>query len=314
MLKRLITFILMLILSGASFSESDFPSRPVTLLIGFEQGGTLFTQAVTLAEILSEKLGQPVTLETRAGHGGGTAAAMIASSKSEGYILLFTPSFPLTDYPARLQVSYKIDDFSYIAAISADQHAFVTSQWTPFDDWAGFLDYARQQTEIRYASQNLTDRLIIQEIAEKEGFKVRVIPVSGGAGMAPLILSGDVELAFSGGTHSRYTDSGEMRVLAATGVDRLKHYPEVPSLHELGYDLGMQSVRLIAAPQNTPQYQIDILSKKVKQVINDDRFIHVTENVIRQPLLTFKDNDLKLFLHSQEQQLLRLITKQNSQD
>jgi tripartite-type tricarboxylate transporter receptor subunit TctC len=313
-LKRLIIFTLILLVSNTSFSESDFPNRPVTLLIGFEQGGTLFTQAAILAEVLSEKLGQPVNLETRAGYGGGTAAAMLANSNSEGYILLFTPSFPLTDYPARLQVSYKIDDFIYIAALSADQHAFVTSQWTPFDDWAGFLDYARQQTEIRYASQNLTDRLIIQEIAEKEGFKVRVIPVSGGAGMAPLILSGDVELAFSGGTHSRYTDSGEMRVLAATGIDRLKHYPEIPSLLELGYDVGMQSVRLIAAPKNTPQYQIDILSKKIKQAINDDRFIHVTENIIRQPLLIFKDNDLKLFLHSQEQQLLRLISKQNLQD
>lgn len=307
MLKRLITFIVMVILSGTSFSEEDFPNRPITLLIGFEQGGTLFTQANTLADILSEKLGQPVNLETRAGYGGGTAAAMLANSNSEGYILLFTPSFPLTDYPARLQVSYKIDDFSYIAAISADQHAFVTSQWAPFDDWASFLNYARQQHEIRYASQNLTDRLIIQEIAEKEGFKVRIIPVSGGAGMAPLVLSGDVDLAFSGGTHSRYTDSGEMRVLAATGRDRLKHYPETPSLSELGYDVGMQSVRLIAAPKNTPAYQLDILTSAVKEVILSPDFIHITEEVIRQPISFLQVDELREFLLLQEQQLKELL-------
>lgn len=313
MLKHLLLLWLVL-LSANSFAENDFPNRPVTLFIGFEQGGTLYTQAMVLAEILSENLGQAVKLETRAGYGGGTAAAMLASSTSEGYILLFTPSFPLTDYPSRLKVSYKIDDFNLIAAVSADQHAFVTSQWTPFNDWQEFLDYARQQTEIRYASQNLTDRLIIQEIADLEGFNVRIIPVSGGAGMAPLILSGDVELAFSGGTHSRYTDSGEMRVLAATGIDRLKHYPHVPSLHDLGYEIGMQSVRLIAAPRNTPQYQLDILSKEIKQAIEDPRFLHVTQEVIRQPIIYLNDNELIEFMSNQEQQLQRLIIKQKNKN
>lgn len=313
-MKRVFLLILLIGLSHHCLSESDFPNRPITLLLGFEQGGTLYTQAAVLAEILSEEFGQTVNIETRAGYGGGTAAAMLANSSSEGYILLFTPSFPLTDYPARLQVSYKVDDFNFIAAISADQHAFVTSQWTPFDDWTGFLDYARQQTEIRYASQNLTDRLLIQKIAELEGFNVTIIPVSGGAGMSPLLLSGDVELAFSGGTHSRYTDSGEMRVLAATGSERLKHYPDAPSLRELGYDIGMQSVRLVAAPRNTPDYQINILSQKIKQAIKDPRFLQVTEQVIRQPTILIEGNDLKQFLHFQEQQLLRLMANQKSKN
>lgn len=312
MLKQLFVFAFLLLIAKFSVAEGHFPNRPITLLIGFEQGGTLFTQAATLAEILSEKLGQPVNLETRTGHGGGTAAAMLANSTSEGYILLFSPSFPLTDYPARLQVSYTIDDFRYVGAISQDQHALVTSRWTPFDDWAGFLNYARKQTEIRYASQNLTDRLIIQDIAQNEGFNVRIIPVSGGAGMTPLVLAGDVDIAFSGGTHSRYTDSGEMRVLAATGMDRLKHYPEAPTLRELGYDVGMQSVRLIAAPLNTPQYQIDILSEKVKQSIQDERFIQITENIIKQPIFFMDGDDLKDFLYFQEEQLRRLLANQDN--
>ena len=70
-----------------SLNAADYPDRPVTLLIGFERGGTLFTQAEVLAEVLAENLGQPVSLQRKSGLGGGIAAAMLASSKSEGYIV-----------------------------------------------------------------------------------------------------------------------------------------------------------------------------------------------------------------------------------
>ncbi|TVQ67778.1 MAG: tripartite tricarboxylate transporter substrate binding protein [Oceanospirillales bacterium] len=293
---------------------NDFPNRPVTLLLGFERGGTMYTLAETVAEVLSDKLGQPVNIEARPGHGGGTAAAMLANSNSEGYILLLTPSFAITDYPIRLQASYEIEDFIFIGSVLADQHALVTSHHATYSSWEEFISFAQQQGEIRYASQNLTDRLIIQEIAKQEGFSVRIIPVSGGAGMTPLVLSGDVDLAFSGGTHARFTDSGEMRVLATTGSERLVHYPNVPTLQELGYILRIQSVSLIAAPKNTPNYQIEKLTIALEAMMDDPRFINVTEYVIRQPRLFIKGEELRASLQLQQLNIMRLMSNHMNND
>ncbi len=296
----------------SSVSASDYPSKPVNILLGFEPGGTLYTQAEVLAEVLSETLQQNVFLQVKPGFGGGVATAMLSDSTNEGYILLFTPSFPLTDYPARLQVSYSLDDFTYISSLSADQHAFVTSAKAPFNTWDGFLNYARAQGEVLYASQNLTDRLIMQRIADIEGFSIRVIPVSGGAGMAPIVITGDVDIAFSGGTHSRFTDSGEMIVLATTGDKPSVFYPNIPTLAELGYDFGMQSIRLLLAPRNLPQEQLEILTNALEIVSQDHRFIQVTQDTIRQPLISLQGDELKQFLQQQQAKLIQLMN--NHQD
>lgn len=307
-MKVLIYCVVSIFLWCVPASASEFPTRPVTLLIGFEKGGTMYTLAETVAEVFSDLLGQPVKVEARAGHGGGTAAAMLANSQSEGYILLLSPSFAITDYPIRLQASYEIDDFTFIGSVLADQHALITGKHASYDTWEEFINFAKAQGEIRYASQNLTDRLIIQEVARQEGFNVRIIPVSGGAGMTPLVLSGDVDLAFSGGTHARYTDSGEMRVLATTGSDRLVNYPQIPTLQELGYVLRIQSVSLIAAPKNTPEYQIEILTNALERMMEDPRFIDVTENVIRQPKLFINGEALRASLHLQQLNIMRLMS------
>lgn len=306
-MKWQIRSILILVLFALSTQSYAFPERPLTMLIGFDKGGTLFTQAEVLAEILSEKLAQPVSLESQSGLGGGIAAAMTASSNNEGYIFLFTPSFPITDYPVTVQSSYDIDDFKYVGAISQDQHAFVSHADAPYTTWADFLAFAREKGVIKYLSQNLTDRQMIRAIAKEEGFRVQVVPVSGGAGMAPLLLAGKVDLAFSGGTHSRYTDSGEMRLLAALGERRLMHYPEVPTLTEMGHALQMQAVRLIAVPANTPNSQVAILAQALQHAIRDPRFIEVTQNVIRQPIIYMDPVELEAYLRIQRKNLQYLV-------
>ncbi|MCD8513646.1 MAG: tripartite tricarboxylate transporter substrate binding protein [Nitrincola sp.] len=308
MKKPAALFGLLMLLVALSSSANTFPSKPLALLIGFDRGGTIYTQAETLAEVLADILNQPVGLEVRSGLGGGLAASMVANSQAEGYIMLFTTSVPITNAPNNVVDSFQVNDFRYIGAISEDQNAFVTSSDSPFSNWVEFVDYARQKDEILYASQNITDRHFINNIAQQEGFNVRIIPVSGGAGMAPLVLGRDVDLAFSGGTHNRYVDSGEMKVLASTSRNRLMEHPEVPTLIELGYELDMQSLRILAVPKNTPDEQFDILSQALSKAIEDPRLVEVIHNVIRHPVTMLSDQELQQFITDRRSQYLELLS------
>ncbi|WP_151671022.1 tripartite tricarboxylate transporter substrate binding protein [Nitrincola schmidtii] len=307
MKKVAILLLLQILLYSACATAKDFPSKPLTLLIGFDRGGTVFTQAEALAEVLTDILNQPVTVQVRSGLGGGIAAAMVAQSQSESYIMLFTPSLSITNSP-HTQPAFEVDDFRYLGAISEDQNALVTYSDAPFSSWTEFLEYAKQKDEILYASQNLTDRHFINVIAEQEGLNIRIIPVSGGAGMAPLVLGKDVDLAFSGGTHNRYVDSEQMKVIASVSVNRLSEHPDTPTLQELGYGIGSQSLRIVAVPKNIPEDHFTILANALKQAVADPRLIQVIRDVIRHPVMFMDESELHRFIRDNRSQYLELIT------
>lgn len=255
-LAHLVLWLLTLIVTVPTFAQSNFPTQPLTMLIGFNQGGSTDIQGQVLAKVLSEKLGQPVNILYHPGAGGASAAAMLANSRDQAYTFQFGLSLPYTFAPLATPASYQLTSFRYVAGITLDQIALVTGPNTPFATWNEFITYAKANPGLVYASQNIQDRFVINRIMRREGITLRIIPTTGGAGMAPLILSGDADLAFSGGTHSAYTDSGRMRVLASLADERLVHYPEVPNLRELGYDVSMHAIRVITVPANTPDYQV----------------------------------------------------------
>lgn len=306
-LKPLVITLLCLITPVTSHASSDFPTRPLTLLIGFNPGGSTDVQAKVLAPILAEILGQPVNLMHQPGAGGGIAAAMLASSPEQGYIFQYGLSLPFTFAPLATPASYDYKSFRYVAGITLDQPALVTGPNTPFVDWQGFLDFARSNPNLVYATQNIQDRFMINLIADQEGLSFRIVPTTGGAGMAPLIVSGDADFAFSGGTHSAYTDSGDMRVIASLADERLAYYPEAPTLRELGYDVSMHAVRVVAVPADTPDYQVEILSRALETATKDPRFIAVTNDVIRMPVVFMDEAELNALFDSQVEEYSALI-------
>ncbi len=306
---------LILLLLPTSISAEHFPSKPVTLLVGFDRGGTMYSQAEVIADTLADILEQPVNLQVLSGLGGAVAVSMVAQSQSEGYIVLFTPSTPLTNPADPNQVSFQLDDFRYLASISENQNALVTYGNAPFSSWDEFLDYAKQQDEIFYASQNITDRYRIKAIAEQENINIRVIPVSGGAGMAPLVLAEDVDIAFSGGTHNRYVDTGQMKVIASLNTNRLLEHPDIPTLIELGYpSLFTQALRILAVPKNTPDHQYEILQQALKKAVNHPDFIHTITHTLRHPLFFMYGEELDLFLQERRKGYLNMLNSINDEN
>lgn len=292
----------------ANVSADDFPNRPLTMLLGFNPGGSTDIQARALVPILEEILGQPVELLHQAGAGGATAAAMLANSPEGGHIFLLGHSTPFTFSPLVNQSSYGLESFRFVAGISLDQSALVTGGNSPFDDWAGFITYARENPGTLYATQTEFDRLIINHIAQRENLHLRIVPTTGGSGMASLVLSGDAKIAFSGGSHSAFTDSGEMNVLASMTDERLKYYPKAPTLRELGYDVSMHAVRVIAVPKNTPDHQVQVLADALEQATQDPRFVEVTEETVHMPVVFMDERELNTLFGRQVKEYGALFT------
>ncbi|MDR5904078.1 tripartite tricarboxylate transporter substrate binding protein [Franzmannia qiaohouensis] len=299
-LKRLSTAIVATAMAVGVAQADDFPSKPLTLVVGFGAGGSTDIQARVLANVLEEELGQPVNVVNQPGAGGGVALSRLAVSDDEGYTFVFGTSMTITFGPLSTETNYQLDDFRYVAGVTLGQSAMVTGEDRPFGDtWEGLIEYAKENPGTSYATQTALDRMIIEYIAQQEGLDLRIVPTSGGAGMAPLILSGDVDFAYSGGTHSGYADSGEMPVLLSLAEDRLVAFPDAPSIQEAGYDINPAEIRVVMVPQNTPDSHVERLAEALEVATQDERFIEITEERILMPVTWMPEDEVTQTLGDQ---------------
>lgn len=286
--------------------SSTFPNRPLTLLLGFERGGSTDIQAQVLATVLAESLGQPVNVLHQPGAGGAIAAAMLANSPEQGYVMMFSSSHPFTFTPLASPTSYNNTNFRFVSSLVIQQSVLVSGGVMPYNDWAGFLAYARTKPEVTFASQTPQDRFVVRLIAQKEGFNVRFVPTSGGSGSSPLVLAGDVDFAYSGGSHTAYTDDGQMNVLMALSTNRLEGYAQVPAIRELGYAFSDDILRVVAVPSNTPDDQVAILAQAIEKAAQDPRFVAVSQR-LRLPIVVYNETTLRDIFLEQVQGYRQLI-------
>ena len=287
-----------LALSSSALAD-NFPSKPLSMVIGWGAGGSTDIQGRVLANVMSEHLGQPVNVINRPGAGGAVALQQLANSRDEGYTFVFGTSMSVTFGPLATPTNFDVDSFTYVAGVTLGQSAIVTGAGKPYSNWDEFLEFAKANPGTSYASQLPFDRMIVDYISKKEGLDLRIVPTSGGAGMAPLILSGDVDFAYSGGTHSGYATTGEMPVLASLADDRLVAFPDAPTLRELGYEIDPGEIRVVMVPKNTPDNQVARLAEVLKLATQDPRFIEITEERILMPVVYMEGTEVHDTLRNQ---------------
>jgi tripartite-type tricarboxylate transporter receptor subunit TctC len=254
----------------------EWPTRPLTMVIGFNPGGSTDIQGRVLANVMEEYLGQPVNVVNQPGAGSAVAFTNLANNTDEGYTFLYGGTTALTFTPIITEVEYEIDDFEYLAAVSLGQNAIVTSAEQPFETFDEIIEYGRENP-MTYAQQTALDQAIIERIAEEEGLDLAIVPTGGGAGMAPLVLGKEVDFAYSGGTHAQYTPTGEMVIAAFMSAERSPFYPEVPTLMELGYDYSIEDWRVIIVPAGTPDEAKERLIAAAEYASTHEDFIATTE-------------------------------------
>ncbi len=254
----------------------DWPTRPLTMVIGFNPGGSTDIQGRVLANVMEEFLGQPVNVVNQPGGGSAVAFTRLKNTEPDGYTFLFGGTTALTFTPIITAVEYEIDDFEYLAAVAIGQNAIVTSADQPFSTFDEIIAYGKEN-QMTYAQQTPLDEAIISAIAEQEGLDLAIVPTGGGGGMAPLVLGREVDFAYSGGTHAQYTPTGEMVVAAFMSAQRSPFYPDTPTLIELGYDFSIEDYRTIIVPAGTPDDVKARLMAAAEHASESQAFKDITE-------------------------------------
>jgi len=254
-------------------AQSDYPARPVRILVNSSPGGGTDILARVIAQHLSKNIGQQFFIENRGGAAGQIGIETVARAEADGYTLLLTPSL-LTVHPAVYkQVRYDaVKDFAPITQIAGISNVLVVHPSVPAKDLKGFIALAKSKPgEINYASAGTASspHMSMELLKHMAGIDLQHIPFKGTGPAMTEMLAGRTSAVFSNLlTAKPLIDSGQLRPIAVSGPKRVVILPNTPTVAEAGVP-GYSSLQWygLLAPAGTPKPIIDKLHAEVAKVL-----------------------------------------------
>ncbi len=266
--------------TGLPALASDFPTKPVTLVVPFAAGGGLDVTARIIAERLKDELGQPVVILNRPGAGSSVGARVVASAPADGHTLFFTSGSAYAFVNQLVpNMELKLQDFAPVAAVASNPAVIVASTRVPVKSVAELAGYANP-ADISFCStgsgglNHLQLEMFRSVVKTKTGkpYNVTHVPYNGLAPALTGIRDGSVQACMLPYTALVKNLNGkDLRVLAVQSKARLPWLPDVPTTGQQGYPEmdGNDSFINIAAPKGTPEAVIARLEGALAKTMQD---------------------------------------------
>jgi len=247
--------------SGRAFAQTNWPDRPVRLVVGFTAGSATDVTGRIFAQRFSEAWGQPVVVENVAGNSGAIGVDRVAKSAPDGYTLMWAASAALTILPSLQRLPFDpIKDLAPIGIAFAMPSLFVSNRDFPPRNIQELVAYARANPgKVSYGTPGVgTPQHIAGELfCHQAGIKMEHIPYRG-ANMAD-VLNGSVQIGIQNiGAVLPMVRDGQLRGLSITTLQRSANAPDMPTMVEQGFpDFEASSWFGTMAPAGTPQPILD---------------------------------------------------------
>jgi len=266
---RLLFVIAIAIAAGlpAARAQSDYPNKPVRLIVGFIPGSSADITARVLGSRMSQLLGQQIVVENKPGAGSSLAAEYVARSPKDGYTLFVASSANITNAAINPKLSFDImKDFAPIALVNITAVILVTHPSVGVTSLKELIALAKQKPgEINYASTGVgtAPHLSGELLNMRAGLKLVHVPYQGSPQAATDLLAGRVQIMFSPASAVvAQIESGQLKVLASSTAQRAGILPNVPTMAEAGMPDFVTSIWFgLMAPIGTPREIVDKLSR-----------------------------------------------------
>ncbi|MFN0161722.1 MAG: Bug family tripartite tricarboxylate transporter substrate binding protein [Burkholderiales bacterium] len=271
--RRLLATGVLFPVAGATLAQENWPTRPIRIIVAFAPGSGNDIIARVLAPKLAEALGQPVTVENRAGAGGMIGTEAVVKAAADGTVFGLGTSSQLVMNPALYRnLPFDVErDLITIGLISSTPLLLVSKKGA-WNDMAAFLAAARANPgRITYGSagNGSISHIVGEAFKQAAGVDLLHVPYKGnGPAMADL-LAGNIDLVFDGfptaGPHHR---TGAMRILGVHGK-RNAEYPDVPTFAEAGVpNYESYTWNCLVAPRATPRAIVQRMNTELNRALN----------------------------------------------
>jgi tripartite-type tricarboxylate transporter receptor subunit TctC len=255
-------------------AQSDYPSRPIRLVVGFAAGGGNDIFARLVADKASQILGQSVIVENKPGAGGRLAPEYVLSQPRDGYTLFVGPSGAMA-VAAAIYSDLKYSptkDFVPVAMIANFPLIMVISEDNPSKNVKEFVAWMKQHPDkANYASSSPAFTITTELLKLKTGMPGTMIPYKSSNEMNLSVIEGQTAMTIADGPPTiPQVKAGKVKAIAVTGKDRSSELPDVPSMAEAGYpDVDVHLWSGVFAPSATAAPIVAKLQKAFAQAIAD---------------------------------------------
>jgi tripartite-type tricarboxylate transporter receptor subunit TctC len=254
-------------------AQERFPSRPISLLVPFGPGGIADLTARAVAEVMSQRLGQPIVVENKPSAGSIVASQAVASAKPDGHTLLLMSNGNAVSVGLFKKLPY--DTQKAFAAISTlgyfDIGLFVPagSRFASLRDVVAYAKANPGKLNVGTIAVGSTQHLAAKLFETVAGIDALVVPYKGSPAVLTALRGGEIDLAFEiAGPMVPQVQAGAVKVLAVSSDKRNPALPDAPTVQQAGVaGYNVASWNALAAPAGTPAEVIATLNRAAREAI-----------------------------------------------
>jgi tripartite-type tricarboxylate transporter receptor subunit TctC len=226
-------------------TATDYPAKPVKIVVGFPAGGGTDVFARALAQGLQAQLGGSFLVDNKPGAGGVVASSSMLQTPADGLTLLLGSTSTQVIAPLLYaKRPYSPANFTPIAHIASVGIVLVANPNAPFNNIAELVRYAKQRPgQLNYASggNGVTNHLAMELLKSRTGTFITHIPYRGSAPALQDVIGGQVPLMFDSiASSGPQIKSGKVKALGIAGLQRSDALPGVPTIAESGASMGLK--------------------------------------------------------------------------
>jgi tripartite-type tricarboxylate transporter receptor subunit TctC len=275
-MRTLAAFAIALLSLAAPANAQTYPSKPITIVIGYTPGAVSDLAARTIGEGLHQAWGQPVIVDNKPGSGGNIGAAFTSRATPDGYTLMVgTDAQMSSNTHLYKHAGYDpVKDFAPVAYAGLNIICLAVNAQLPINNVAELIAYAKANPgKLSYGSSGTGSphHLAGVLLAQKAGVDIQHVPYRGGGAAANDLLGGHIGAAFlSLSAAVPHMNTGKIRIIAMVEKTRYSAMPSIPTVGETVPGFEMSSWLGIFAPAGTPPDIVAKLNDGIAKVLNVD--------------------------------------------
>jgi len=250
-----------------------YPARPIRLVVPFAPGGPTDTIARIVGQHLTERLGQQIVVDNRAGAGGNIGMGLAARAPGDGYTLLLVSSSFVVNPALYKKIPYDpYKDLVPVTNLAASPNVFTVHPSSPVKSIAELIAYAKAnpgKANLATPGIGTTPDLSVRLLALTAKVDLQAVPYGGAGPAVSAVVGNQVSFGCTAMPPTTpHIQAGRLRAIAVTSAKRSEAVPDVPTLAEAGYK-GQEAETLqgILVPNGTPKAIVDRLYKELKSIM-----------------------------------------------
>jgi len=282
-------------------NDQDYPSHDITVIVPWSPGGGSDVTNRALSAVARDYLGVSLIVVNRPGGTGSIGTAEAAKADPDGYTLSWIGHSNSTATPLFMDVPYHpIDDFEFVIRIYNLNNALGVNTklaeergWNTIEDFVQYCKDNPGQVRIGHSGVGGLGYLGVYQFAHAFDLEVVDVPYQGTGPTAIDTAGGHIDAMIGSATsQAPFIANGDITLLASARSERDKHFPDVPTFKELGYDVIVNDMGGYGVPPGTPPERIQFLHDAFKEMLDDPSFIRMNKS-LKIPIAYLNSADFK---------------------